>query len=136
MNLQAHVDVDGADLYCEVAEHGPIVVLIHGFTLDTQMWDDQFLPLAKHFQVVRFDMRGFGCSTLPTHKPYSHVDDLSVMLERLNIGQAYLVGLSKGSAVALDFALAYPQRTQALVLIDMALGGYQWSPEASTRART
>lgn len=56
------------------------------------------------------------------------------MLDRLNIGQACLVGQSMGGGVALDFALAYPQRTQALVLVDTTLGGYQWSPESTARA--
>lgn len=56
--------------------------------------------LAQHYQVVRYDMRGFGRSTLPNDAPYSHVRD---MLDRLNIGQVYLVGLSMGGGVALDF---------------------------------
>lgn len=133
MHLQAHVDVDGGSLYCEVAGNGPAVVLIHGFSLDTRMWDDQFLPLAKHCQVVRYDLRGFGRSTLPGKEPYSHVEDLRLLLDRLRIERACLVGLSKGGAVALDFALSHPQRTVALVLVDAGLRGRPWSAEWSAR---
>ncbi|MFN8470038.1 MAG: alpha/beta hydrolase [Caldilineaceae bacterium] len=133
MHSQAYVDVDSAQIYSEIAGSGSAVVLIHGFTLDTTMWDDQFMPLAEHFQVVRYDLRGFGRSTVPGDVPYSHVHDLAVILGRLNIPQAILVGLSKGGAVALDFALSYPGRTQALVLIDTVVGGYRWSPEGAAR---
>ena len=60
------VDINDTRLYYEVAGTGQAVVLLHGFSLDTRMWDDQFLPLAQHFRVIRFDRRGFGKSALPT----------------------------------------------------------------------
>jgi 3-oxoadipate enol-lactonase len=127
------VDVNGTRLYYEIAGSGQAVVFIHGFTLDTRMWDDQFTAFARHFQVIRYDMRGFGKSALPTGETYSHVNDLKGLLDQLGVQQAYLVGLSKGGAVALDFALTYPLRTRALVLIDTVLGGFQWSPEGAAR---
>lgn len=120
-------------LYYEMAGSGQVVVLVHGFTLDTRMWDDQFLPVAQRFRVIRYDLRGFGKSALPTGEPYSHIDDLKALLDRLDIAQAYLVGLSKGGAVILDFALTHASRVGALVLIDTVLGGFQWSDEASAR---
>lgn len=70
---------------------------------------------------------------MPTGEAYSHVDDLSALLDRLDVKQAALVGLSMGGAIALDFALVYPQRIQALVLIDTVLGGFSWSPESAER---
>ena len=127
------IDVNGTRLYYETGGSGQAVVFLPGFTLDTRMWDDQFLPLAQHFRVIRYDLRGFGQSALPTDETYSHVDDLKALLDRLEIQGACLVGLSKGGAVALDFALTYPQRTAALVLIDTVLGGFHWSPEAAAR---
>jgi 3-oxoadipate enol-lactonase len=78
-------------------------------------------------------MRGFGKSALPAAEAYSHIDDLKALLDRLDVSHACLVGLSKGGAVALDFALTDPQRTRALVLIDTVLGGFPWSPEANAR---
>lgn len=130
---QDFAHVNGTHLYYEIAGSGQAVVFIHGFTLDTRMWDDQFVPLAQHFRVIRYDMRGFGKSDLPTTQAYSHVDDLNSLLNHLDVDQAHLVGLSKGGAVALDFALQYQDRTQTLVLIDTVLGGFHWSPEASAR---
>lgn len=97
------------------------------------MWDDQFLPLAQGFRVIRYDLRGFGRSALPTDAPYSHGEDLRALLDALGLQQAHLVGLSKGGGVALDFALTYPQRALSLVLIDTVLGGHAWSAEGSAR---
>ncbi len=127
--------VNGTELYYEMAGHGRAVVFIHGFTLDTRMWDAQFELLAQQFQVIRYDMRGFGQSAVPTDAPYSHVEDCRALLDHLHIKQACLVGLSKGGGVALDFALTYPQRTQALALLDTVLGGHSWSAEGSARDR-
>lgn len=123
---------NGTHLYCEEAGVGPAVILIHGFTLDTRMWDDQFAALAQRFRVIRYDLRGFGRSA-PPDGPYSHVEDLRALLDRFEVEQASLVGLSKGGAIALDFALTYPQRTRALALIDTVLGGHAWSAEGSAR---
>src|SRR3712207_1103532 len=98
--------VNGTRLYYEVAGEGTPVALIHGFTLDTRMWDDQFLPLAAHYRVVRYDARGFGRSDLPTGEPYSPHDDLRALLEHLGLGPAAITGLSMGGGIAADFAIA------------------------------
>lgn len=134
MNVQQEFfNVNGTRLYVERAGVGAAVVLLHGFTLDMRMWDEQFLPLAQQFQVVRYDLRGFGRSAVPTAEPYSHVEDLRALLEQLKIPRAHLVGLSKGGAIALDFALIYPTQVEKLVLIDTVLGGFSWSAEGAAR---
>lgn len=134
MNVESGlIKADGANLYYEATGTGDVVVLIHGFTLDTRMWDDQFLPFAERFRVIRYDLRGFGRSDPPTGNPYSHARDLQALFDQLDIESAHLVGLSKGGAVALDFALTYPQRCRTLVLIDTLLHGYQWSGTGSDR---
>lgn len=125
--------LNGTRLYYEIAGSGQAVVFLHGFTLDMRMWDDQFIPLAQRFQVIRYDLRGFGKSDPPSDQIYSHANDLNFFLDHLGIDQAHLIGLSKGGAVALDFALEFPTRAKSLVLIDTVLGGYHWSQEASAR---
>ncbi|MDX2006299.1 MAG: alpha/beta fold hydrolase [Meiothermus sp.] len=125
-------EVNGTRLYYESAGEGTPVVLVHGFTLDTRMWDDQFLPLTHHFRAIRYDMRGFGQSGLPS-EPYSHADDLKALMEHLEVEQAHLIGLSKGGAVVLDFALTHPNCALSLTLIDGGLNGLKWSPEGSAR---
>lgn len=124
---QGFADVNGTHLYYEVAGSGHPLVLIHGFTLDTRMWDDQFEVFAQHCRVLRYDLRGFGKSALPMVEPYSHPDDLKALMAHLDIESAYILGLSLGGAVAVDFAVTYPEATDAFIPVDAALiGGFEW----------
>ena len=131
--------VNRTRLYYEGVGSGHPLVLIHGFSLDTRMWDDQIEAFAPHYQVVRYDLRGFGQSDEPTTEPYSHHDDLRALMTHLGIGHAFILGLSLGGAVAVDFAAAYPEATDALIPVDAALiGGYEWvegRPSAGMRGR-
>jgi len=83
---------------------------------------------AEGHLVVRPDLRGFGESPLPGG-PFSHVEDVRALLDNLGLDSVALVGNSFGGRVALDFALAYPERTEALVLVAPALTGYESSAE-------
>ncbi len=130
---EGRADVNGTRLYYEVAGTGHAMVFIPGFTLDTRMWDDQFEYFAQHFQVIRYDMRGFGKSAVPTETPYSHAEDLKALLDHLDIKKVYVVGLSMGGGVAIEFTLMYPEYAEALVLLDAGIPGFGWSPEAKAR---
>lgn len=116
--------VNGAQLYYEIAGNGPALVLIHGFLLDRRMWDDQFVPFAEHYRVVRYDCRGFGNSALPTEETYSHADDLQALLVYLGITKAHIVGLSMGGEIAISFVLTHPEMTTTLTAADPLLDGY------------
>jgi pimeloyl-ACP methyl ester carboxylesterase len=122
-------EVNDTSLYYEIVGRGHPLVLVHGFSLNTKMWDDQFGVFAKRFKVIRYDVRGFGKSALPTvEKEYSHTGDLKALLNQLEIDYVYVVGLSMGGYIALDFALEYPESTKALILVDSTLGGFRaWS---------
>jgi len=123
-------EVNGTRLYYEVAGSGQPLVLIHGYALDTRMWDDQFDAFSKQYQVIRYDLRGFGKSAVPTGESYAYHEDLKALMEFLGIGRAHLLGLSLGGAIAINFALAYPAATQSLILADVsALDGYEWPEE-------
>ncbi len=131
---QGVAEVNGAHLHYHSAGQGDAVVLVHGFSLDLRMWDDQVAPLAQAYQVIRYDLRGFGQSSLPiSGQPYLHHEDLAALLDHLGIPAAHLVGLSKGGAVALDFTLAEPGRVRSLTLIDAPLYGHPWSREATAQ---
>src|SRR5216683_3000374 len=87
----------GARLAYQVAGDGPAVVLIHGFGLDMRMWDPQVGPLAARFRVVRYDCRGFGASgPFDPAVSYTHAADLIALLDHLDIGDAFVAGLSFG----------------------------------------
>lgn len=131
---QGFADVNGTRLYYEVAGSGSPLVLIHGMTLDTRMWEDQFAPFADTNQVIRYDLRGFGKSALPGDVPFSHADDLAALFDHLGVSRAAIVGLSLGGIIAIEFALAYPAMTRTLIPVDSGLGGHPWSGEWSERS--
>jgi 3-oxoadipate enol-lactonase len=128
-------EVNGTRLYYEVAGEGDPLVLLHGLTLDTRMWDPQFETLAGRFQLLRYDLRGFGRSDLPSQEAYAHEDDLKSLLDHLGFSRPTLLGLSLGGGVVLDFALTYPEVARALILVDTVLGGFEWSPEQKAADR-
>ena len=127
--MSGFADVNGTRLYYEVAGRGDAVVLVHGLCLDTRMWDAQFDVLADRYRVVRYDVRGFGKSAVPTVEAFRHADDLRALLDYVDAPAAHVVGLSMGGRIALHHALLYPEATRSLVLVDSALDGFSWSDE-------
>jgi 3-oxoadipate enol-lactonase len=126
----AILQVPGGELYYEVEGGGVPVVLVHGFALDTRMWDDQMPALADLARVVRYDARGFGRSERDTETPYSHAGDLWRLLDHLEIEEAVLVGMSMGGRSVVEATLAEPRRVLALVLLDALLDGVPWDPDS------
>ncbi len=114
--------VNGASLYYEMAGDGVPLVLLHAGVADSRMWHGQFAGLAAHYRVIQYDMRGFGRSPMPP-RSFSGHEDLAGLLDFLQAPQAIVVGVSDGGRIALDFALAYPQRVLALVLGTPSIGG-------------
>lgn len=131
--MDGFATVNGTNLYYEIAGEGPPLVLVHGLTLDTRMWEDQFAVFTEHYRVVRYDARGFGQSAPVGNEAYTHPDDLAALLAHLAIPRAVIIGLSMGGRIAIDFALAHPSMTRALVVVDTALGGHVTSAEWNAR---
>jgi len=132
MNPQ-FADLNGARIRYEVQGQGQPLVLIHAGIANLTMWDDQVDVFTEFFQVIRYDIRGWGESMEPPG-PYSDYEDLRALLDHLQVDRAAIVGVSFGGGIAIDFALAYPDRVSALVLVGSALNGYDateddWSGE-------
>lgn len=124
-----YVDVPGGRLYYESLGSGDAIVLIHGNIGDRRHWEKQFEALAADYRVIRYDVRGYGRSSLPREdESYSNVEDLAALLDQLNIPRAHLVGWSMGSGIAVDFALAHPERTRSLIPVGPWVNSYS-SPE-------
>ncbi len=116
--------VAGTRLFYEIRGQGEPVVLIHGGQLDSRMWDDQFEPYSREFRVLRYDVRGFGGSP-PAETVYSNEEDLAALLDYVGFPKAHLVGLSLGGGIAIDFALAHPDRVLSLSLAGPGLAGFE-----------
>ncbi len=120
--------LDGARIYYETAGQGDALLLAHAGFVDSRMWDEQFEFFAQRYQVIRFDMQGFGRSD-PAQGPVVRRREIYSLMQHLNIQKAVLVGCSMGGAIVLDFALEHPDMAQALILISTAPGGFQLQGE-------
>lgn len=116
--------VNGAEIYYEIAGEGAPLIFIHAGIADSRMWNIQFEAFSKQYRTLRYDMRGYGKSPLVAGQ-YSRHEDLRALLDELDIQKAVMVGCSQGGATAIDFALTYPKRVQALVGVGAALAGFK-----------
>lgn len=108
---RGYAPIPGGRLYWEETGAGEPLILIHGHSLDRTMWDPQMAALSRKFRVIRYDLRGYGRSTLPREgENQLHVEDLRRLMDRLGVPRAHAVGLSLGGSVALDMLALHPER--------------------------
>jgi pimeloyl-ACP methyl ester carboxylesterase len=119
----AVVDVNGARLWYDEAGSGDAVLLIHGGLGDSGLWEPVVPFLAERFRTIRADLRFYGRSTGP-FMPWSWQEDAVGVLDELGIERAAVVGLSLGGRLALDIALAHPERLWAVVGVAPGLAGH------------
>jgi 3-oxoadipate enol-lactonase len=135
-----YAEVNRTKLYYEIAGAGEPLVLIHGSFGDRRFWDLQFNELSKKYKVLRYDLRGYGKSALPdSNELYRDTDDLKALMDFLGIYKAHICGLSLGSFIVIDFALAYPDKCLSLIPIGPRVAGdgtdeYKTSSADSVRA--
>ncbi len=112
------LSVDNAKIYYEVAGQGMPMIFLHAGVADSRQWENEFRYFSQHYQVVRYDQRGFGKSE-PVKGEFSHLADLGALLVHLGLDEPMLfVGCSMGGTLALDFALTNPTKVAGLVLVD------------------
>jgi 3-oxoadipate enol-lactonase len=98
----------------------PRIALIHSLALDQRIWDGVVPLLTQYADVLTYDCRGHGKSTRPKMKftPELFAADLARLLDHVSWPRVTLAGCSMGGCVAQVFAAVYPDRVQALALID------------------
>ena len=125
---ESFFELEDGRLYYETAGKGMPLVLAHAAFLDSRMFDAVWEPLAKHFHVIRYDMRGFGKSS-PVTGPLSRRNDLDSLLTHLEATDAHLVGCSLSGEIGLDLALEQPHRFKSLTLVGSTPSGFQLQGE-------
>ena len=125
---EAYVEVPGARIfYRDTGGSGTPVVFLHAATGSSRVWDNQIPAFGMAgYRLIAFDRRGWGrtASDAAESQPSTVADDLLVLLDRLGIERAHLVGTAAGGAVALDFTLSFPRRLRSLVIAN-AIGGIE-----------
>ena len=101
--------------------NGKPLVLIHGIFSSAFVWHKNIDELSHHFDVIAVDLKGYGYSDKPADGRYSREDIRQFMIDfmdAINVEKAIVGGHSWGGGIAMDLALACPQRVEKLVLID------------------
>ncbi|MEP7357368.1 MAG: alpha/beta hydrolase [Anaerolineales bacterium] len=110
---------DGISIHFEVRGSGPPLILLMGLGAPGSRWADHAAAYEQHFRCILIDNRGAGASDQPAG-PYTTrlmADDTARVMQSLGIEQARVAGLSMGSGIAQELAIAYPNLVRSLVLI-------------------
>ncbi len=130
------IKANGILMNYELTGKGKTLVLIHGFTDNLNMWFDQVPEFSKNYQILAYDVRGFG-QTEKTPGPFSmnmFAEDLHELLKNLGIAPACLLGYSMGGRIALEFCLKYPREAAGLVMANSVVGA-PTTPEREERTK-
>ena len=103
----------------------PLVPLlfVHGLSGSWQNWLENLPAFAPGHRVLAMDLPGFGATPMPASGRVSiagYATLLVALLDLLEIPRACVVGNSMGGFIALEFALAAPERVDSLVLVSPA----------------
>ncbi|MBL8091638.1 MAG: alpha/beta hydrolase [Anaerolineales bacterium] len=119
------VNSGNAQLYYETAGNGTPFVMIHAGVADKRQWNNEFEFFSSNYQVIRYDMRGFGKSE-PVDGEFNLMTDLVSVLDGLQVRKPIIImGCSMGGGLAMDFALSYPSRVKALIMVGSGPSGLE-----------
>lgn len=112
--------IDGIRYNVDTYGDGFPVILLHGFTGDVSIWKPFYESWGKQSKLIAVDIIGHGKTEIPDDperfKMLSVVDDLFLIMEKLKISKADILGYSMGGRLALSFAAKYPTKVRKLVL--------------------
>ena len=118
-------EVDGVRLHYLKTGHGPVVLLLHGYTQTSRMWRPIMPLLAEKFTVIAPDLPGIGDSEIPKTglDMKSAAIRIHSLVKSLGIEKARVVGHDIGLMVAYAYAAQFPAETEKLVVMDAFLPG-------------
>lgn len=111
--------------YRDVGAGADAVVLLHGFPETGEAFAPAVRALGAGRRLIIPDMRGFGRSARPPsgYDTMTVASDIKVMMDRLGVRRAHVVGYDIGARVAYAFALQYPQSVRSLTLAEAFIEG-------------
>lgn len=123
LGTDGFADSEGVKIHYVTAGQGPLVVMIHGFPDYWYTWRNQMPALAKHFQVVAIDCRGYNKSDQPkgveNYAMDKLVGDIAAVVKHFKRDKAVIVGHDWGGAIAWAFAMRRPEMTDRLIICNL-----------------
>lgn len=123
------IEINGLDVHVKTGGQGePVFLLLHGFGASLYSWQAVMESFSQLGTVIAFDRPAFGLTERPLswegQNPYSPQAQVALvigLLDHFGADQAILVGNSAGGTIAMQTALAHPERISALILVDPAV---------------
>lgn len=123
------IEINGLKTHVKKMGRGePVFVLLHGFGASLYSWHAVMEPLSRIGTVIAYDRPGFGLTERPLtwkgqnpYSPEAQVDSVIELMNHFEVEKAILVGNSAGGTIAMQVALAHPERVSALILVDPAV---------------
>lgn len=125
--------------------HNPVLVFIHGWLLSRNYWKPLVEMLSPEYQCLIYDLRGFGDTKSPldainqktivsNYSLAAYAEDLKILLQKLAIDKAWLIGHSLGGSIALWGADCSPEIVKGVICLNS--GGGIYLKEEFERFRT
>lgn len=130
---------DGTYYELHGPERAPLIVLIHGLGLCCDLWAPHLKAFSQNYRVLNYDLYGHGKSARPSQKASLSVyaKQLSDLMDVLKIEKAVIVGFSIGGMINRRFALDYPDKLSALVILNSPHNrGDELQAQVEARAKT
>jgi pimeloyl-ACP methyl ester carboxylesterase len=109
--------------YRDTGGSGPVLVLLHAFSGNSALWENQLLAFsAAGYRCIAFDRAGHGRSPKSANPRYTASEELAALLRALRLERVHLLGTAAGGGVALRFALSYPERVLSVVVANSLMG--------------
>ncbi len=111
--------VQSTRLWYADAGQGPTLLLIHGFPLDSRIWDDVVPLLTPHRRVITLDVRGFGRSDpTPAFSMRQLAADVAGFATLQKLAPCAMAGLSMGGYILQELMTEKPELVSHLILLD------------------
>lgn len=123
---------NGGDLYVEVDGQGPAIVCLNNFFIVAPAWRNFTTKIVEQHTVVKYDLQNQGVSTQrgSDFAFCEHIEDLLDLLDFLGLEKVTLLASSISTLIARDFALKYPDRVTATIMV-----GPAFTPYGNTRTQ-
>jgi len=115
-------DANNAAIYYEIHGDGKPLILLHGYALNSIMWELQVPVLSKKHRVITIDLRGFGRSSCANEWSGSAMaSDVTGLIKSLNLTDVAILGFSMSGPVAFRVALEMPDNVSRLIMVSSIL---------------
>lgn len=128
-SVVTQMSVDGTAYRRYPRAGAPVMVLVHGLGLTQHTWDGHLDALTAQYDVITYDLCGHGQSAAPIRTPdlTLYADQLAALLDECDVARCVVNGFSLGGMINRRFAMDYPSRVEALVILNSP---HERGPEA------